>query len=193
MAGVDDTTYQSYYFMSMKPHSFTRLSFRIITFFSASVLSLSLAAAEQGTTLNWPQVLKEVRQKYSDVAHITGASLDSWLSSPTRQAPLLLDARTPDEYNVSHLRGAHRALTKDEALKVLAKAPKNRSIVVYCSVGYRSAKLASQLQKAGFTKVYNLEGGIFAWKNAGRTVYKNDRPTNAVHPYSDEWGALLNP
>lgn len=156
------------------------------------LLYLGVAAVVQGTDLTWPQVLKEVRQKYPDVTQLSGAQLDSWLSSSKRSAPVLLDARTSDEYNVSNLKGAHRALSKEEALKVLAKAPKDRSVVVYCSVGYRSSKLASQLQKSGFTKVYNLEGGIFAWKNAGRTVYKNNQPTSAVHPYSKEWGVLLN-
>ena len=39
------------------------------------------------------------------------------------------------------------------------------TIVVYCSVGYRSEKIAEELDKLGFTNVSNLYGGIFEWIN----------------------------
>jgi adenylyltransferase/sulfurtransferase len=36
-------------------------------------------------------------------------------------------------------------------------------IVIHCKSGVRSAKALRQLQKAGFGKLYNVEGGILAW------------------------------
>jgi rhodanese-related sulfurtransferase len=42
---------------------------------------------------------------------------------------------------------------------------------VYCKSGGRSGKAAKQLEKKGFT-VYNLIGGISAWKAAGKTIVK---------------------
>ena len=64
--------------------------------------------------------------------------------------------------------------------------------MVYCSVGYRSARIADRLQQAGCDRVYNLEGSIFKWANEKRPLYQSDRPTTIVHPYNPLWGQLLN-
>ena len=88
---------------------------------------------------------------------------------------LLLDAREPDEYAVSRLAGAHPVPDAAAALRLLADAKADRRIVVYCSVGYRSAAMARQLTDAGFTNVWNLQGSIFQWANEGRPVFKGDR------------------
>jgi 3-mercaptopyruvate sulfurtransferase SseA len=63
--------------------------------------------------------------------------------------------------------------------------------VVYCSVGYRSARVAHWLGGQGYTNVRNLTGSIFQWANEGRPVFRDDRPTNEVHPYDQRWGLLL--
>ena len=67
----------------------------------------------------------------------------------------------------------------------------DRSIVVYCSVGYRSSILAEKLQDMGFTKVYNLEGSIFKWDNEGRPLVQGKVTVRKVHPYNAHWGNLL--
>ena len=101
-----------------------------------------------------------------------------------------MDAREPEEFQVSHLRGA-RNLTAVKAVKaaVQSGAP---PVVVYCSVGYRSSALVEKLQKAGLTNVFNLEGSIFAWANEGRPVQRGTNVVQEVHPYSAKWGALLD-
>jgi hypothetical protein len=69
--------------------------------------------------------------------------------------------------------------------------PKDRPIVAYCAVGWRSSALAERLKAQGYTNVSNLEGSIFAWANEGRPVYQGEQPAARVHPVSEKWGRLL--
>jgi predicted sulfurtransferase len=77
-------------------------------------------------------------------------------------------------------------------LKILNGESRDRLIVVYCSVGYRSADLVNKLREKGFTKVYNLEGSIFKWRNEGNKVYSGNQEVKLVHPFNRKWGELLN-
>ena len=67
------------------------------------------------------------------------------------------------------------------------------TIIVYCSVGYRSGKIGEQLQKAGYKNVYNLDGGLFRWANEGRQL-KNEQNqiTARVHGYNAQWAKWLH-
>jgi rhodanese-related sulfurtransferase len=44
---------------------------------------------------------------------------------------------------------------------------RNQPLIAICRSGHRSAAACSRLRKAGFERVFNLQGGINAWKNAG--------------------------
>jgi rhodanese-related sulfurtransferase len=107
-------------------------------------------------------------------------------------AALLLDAREPQEFAVSHLAQAREVGYDHFNLASVADVPKDRRIVVYCSVGYRSEKVTEQLRAAGFTNVANLYGGIFEWVNQGHPVVDAEgKPTERVHAYSRSWGVWL--
>ena len=92
---------------------------------------------------------------------------------------------------MSHLRDAVRIDPSRPSLRPLKSLAKNDPIVVYCSVGYRSARLAHWLAGQGYTNVRNLAGSIFQWANEDRPVFRDDRPTTEVHPYDRRWGLLL--
>jgi predicted sulfurtransferase len=79
-----------------------------------------------------------------------------------------------------------------KAFEIITKESKERSIVVYCSVGYRSSELADKLQEKGFKEVYNLEGSIFKWANEGREIYQDDQLVNTVHPFNGRWKQFLD-
>lgn len=64
-------------------------------------------------------------------------------------------------------------------------------IVVYCSVGYRSAAVVDALRKAGRNEVFNLDGGIFRWANESRPLFSDHEQVKLVHPYDQSWGRLL--
>jgi len=84
----------------------------------------------------------------------------------------LVDVRRPEEFKEGHIKGATLANWQDqEAFKTQAtKLDKTKPVYVYCLAGVRSSKAASWLTEQGFTKVVNLEGGIEAWKNAGKPL-----------------------
>lgn len=104
---------------------------------------------------------------------------------------VFLDAREIKEYEVSHLKGARWVGYNDFNISEMEGLPEKTKIVVYCSVGYRSEKIAEKLIAVGFTDVNNLYGGIFEWKNQNNPVYKDQVETDEVHAYSKMWGRWL--
>jgi len=132
-----------------------------------------------------------IAMRFPDVQWISTAELAAWSSKAPGEAPVLLDARTPAEFDVSQLGGA-RWIDPDAADAHPADLSPDTPIVVYCSVGYRSAAVARRLASAGYRRVYNLEGGIFQWANEGRAVYRKQERVYRVHPYDRIWGRLLD-
>lgn len=104
---------------------------------------------------------------------------------------VLLDTRTLSEFDVSHIKGARFIDYNSFSLKNLAGISKSALVVVYCSVGYRSERIGEKLQKAGYSNVQNLYGGIFKWVNEGLPVYNRQAQTQQVHAYSRSWGVWL--
>ncbi|MEQ8364679.1 MAG: rhodanese-like domain-containing protein [Cyclobacteriaceae bacterium] len=105
---------------------------------------------------------------------------------------VLLDTRSPEEYNVSHLPGARFVDYKAFQSKDVIQIDKNAEIVVYCTVGYRSERIGEKLLDMGFTNVKNLYGGIFQWANEERLLWDiRNQPTDSVHTYSRSWSSWL--
>lgn len=129
---------------------------------------------------------ESLRTQFPEVAIITTMELAA-LASP----PLLLDVREENEYAVSHLAGALRAEKDPVAQLQKIGVHTDALIVVYCSVGYRSAVLAEKLQKSGFTNVRNLKGSLFAWANEGRPLVNAFGITEGAHPFNILWGRYL--
>jgi rhodanese-related sulfurtransferase len=104
-----------------------------------------------------------------------------------------LDAREYDEFSVSHLPSAIHVGYKDFKVDSLKNIIRNKPVIVYCSIGKRSEDITGILIKQGYTKVYNLYGGIFEWVNQGHAVYdlQNKQTTN-VHAYNWLWGRFLD-
>ena len=108
------------------------------------------------------------------------------------QQCIFLDARERNEFDVSHIKNAVWVGYKNFSVKQLKGIDKNEKIIVYCSIGYRSEKVAEKLIEAGYTNVSNLYGGIFGWVNDGNLVYKNsNKPTSEVHAYNHLWSKWL--
>jgi len=109
------------------------------------------------------------------------------------QAVLLVDARTLEEFEVSHLEGSVHLTDKEELLAYLKERQEPVDLlVIYGALGYRSAKLADSLAGSDVPDVASLRGGIFRWVNDGGTVVdQNGAPTSWVHPCNKHWGRLL--
>ncbi|MEL6676154.1 MAG: rhodanese-like domain-containing protein [Bacteroidota bacterium] len=105
---------------------------------------------------------------------------------------VVLDAREAPEYAVSHLQDAQWVGYDDFSLERVANLPKDKPILVYCSVGYRSEKISEKLLAEGFQEVYNLYGGIFEWMNQEKPLVNSaNQPTEKVHAYNQTWGTWL--
>ena len=105
---------------------------------------------------------------------------------------ILLDVRSPKEFEVSHIEGAIMIDYDNFKKSDVSKIDKDQEVIVYCSVGYRSERLGERLQKMGFENVKNLYGGIFDWKNQGNNIVnENNLETDSVHTYNKAWSQWL--
>jgi rhodanese-related sulfurtransferase len=135
--------------------------------------------------------------RHRGVKHLSAADMDK-LRIRASEDFLLIDVRTAPEYAVSHLGNAVRvapSIKTDDFMREFGTKLKGRTLVLYCSVGERSSRLAARIQQAGMaagaTAVYNLTGGIFNWHNQSRQLVNENGATKLVHPYSDTWSRLL--
>ncbi len=130
---------------------------KIKTFFIIGIVSLFLTYCN---TSNQEEV----------VQLITVEEMDQLLEMEKVQ---LVDVRTPGEYKESHIPGAINIDFRDENFENLILAiDKSKPVAVYCGRGGRSAKCSAYMKKAGFTKVYDLDGGITEWMFKGKETIK---------------------
>jgi rhodanese-related sulfurtransferase len=129
--------------------------------------------------------------KFPEVRWIVTSDLARWLNDPTRAKPVVLDARSEPEFEISHLRAARRIDPYRPSLNPLAGFPKDTPIVVYSSAGYRGARVASWLGEQGYPNVQNLGSSLFQWANEGKPLFRGTAATQVVHPYDGYWGWLL--
>lgn len=139
-------------------------------------------------SIAWFFLKRQIRNQFPTVKQINTKTLAHWLKKGELKIQLI-DTRNQEEFLVSHLPKAQHIPDLETAQ---AKLDPDIPIIAYCSVGYRSSKLAEQLQRLGYNQVWNLEGSIFQWVNEGRTLMQKGKPTQQVHPYREKWKLLLN-
>jgi len=85
----------------------------------------------------------------------------------------LIDVRTPKEYTDGHIKDAVNInFYDDNFITQMSKLDKGKEIYIYCRSGGRSGKAAKKLKEAGFTKVYDLQGGFINWNKNNLEVAK---------------------
>lgn len=131
------------------------------------------------------------RIAYPNVAQLSTESLAEWMAN-AGESLLLVDVRSAEEFAVSQLRGAVNLRTP-EAIANAVRQHGLAKTVLYCSVGFRSSRLANALAARGLSHVLNLEGSIFQWANEGRALFQGERQANQVHPCGKRWAGLLKP
>lgn len=160
------------------------------------ILSIVLVAGCGGKTQDLEEIKSKIETNFPQVNHISAEVVANWLKEDESKT-ILLDIREKDEYNISHLPNAYNVPpdTSIEKLQetILKNLESDRKIVLYCSVGLRSAIFTQKLQDAGFTNVYNFNGSIFEWANLNKPVYQGDGLVKKVHPYDEKWGKFLQP
>jgi len=140
---------------------------------------------------------RDVARDYAGIKHLQPSDIAAQ-GRPT----VLLDVRQPAEFAVSHLPGATRIDPGASIESVLSRLGdvRGKDVVLYCSVGVRSSKLAERvaaaLKRAGARTVANLRGGIFRWHNEQRHLVgrgsRGNRTTDVVHPYDAYWARYVS-
>ncbi len=92
------------------------------------------------------------------------SATDAYKLLEEKRDVFLLDVRTFGEYMQTRLEGA-RLIPVEQVGRRLGDIPRDRPILLYCAVGSRSAQVARYLESKGFTDLYNMYGGIWAWRS----------------------------
>jgi len=83
---------------------------------------------------------------------------------------VILDVRTPIEYEMSHITGSVNVDVGDDSFDArVATLDSNKTYIVHCTknpAGGRSSRALETLKNLGFKHLYSLEGGYIAWKDA---------------------------
>jgi rhodanese-related sulfurtransferase len=137
-----------------------------VKFLADNVLLIGLAIGS-GFMLLWP-MLKRGASGVSNLSPTEAVLLMN------RSNALVLDVREDTEYAQGHIADAkHIPLAQlGERLKELTRY-KEKPVLLHCQGGVRSAKACDLLAKNGFTKLYNLQGGLNAWQQAKLPVVKD--------------------
>ena len=85
---------------------------------------------------------------------------------------ILIDVREFFEYKKSRIHGALNIPSSGNLEMSADSIEKDKSLFFYCSSGFRSKRVANYFSEHGFTKVYNLDGGINAWQKETMPVEK---------------------
>ncbi|GAA2779333.1 adenylyltransferase/sulfurtransferase MoeZ [Mycolicibacterium pallens] len=107
-------------------------------------------------------VVSDVAAEAAQDSTVTPRELRELLDSGRKLA--LIDVREPVEWEINHITGAE-LIPKSmiESGEGLSRLPHDRTPVLYCKTGVRSAEALAVVKNAGFTDALHLQGGIVAW------------------------------
>jgi rhodanese-related sulfurtransferase len=95
-------------------------------------------------------------------------SVTDFSSKVAEAGVITLDVRTPGEFAEGHIEGAQLIdFQSGNFENEISSLDKNATYAVYCRSGNRSGKAVKVMHDAGFHNVYNLNGGVIDWANAG--------------------------
>jgi len=154
------------------------------------VLTYSLSSFFFGLFgVSWDAIDRKIDREYPQIPFITSDSLQQKLQESAPQL-VIIDVREAEEFAVSHLETALNIQTGDGVAEQIDA--KDTPIVVYCSVGYRSAGVAARLQELGYSNVSNLRHSIFNWAERGYPLANKLGSTDKIHPFNTAWGSLVD-
>ena len=126
----------------------------------------------------------QTNAKYESIAAVNFAE-----KIKTTSQAAIIDVRSPEEFAGQHIDNAINIdWNGDNFEGKIGKYDKSKPIFVYCMSGGRSKKAAEKLSELGFSKIYELQGGIMKWNAAGLSVPSN----KIIGMCSQEYNELLN-
>jgi rhodanese-related sulfurtransferase len=93
---------------------------------------------------------------------LTAVQLKEWLDDPSREKPVLIDVREPWEFDVCRIGGAKPMSMRSIPARFI-ELKRDAETVVICHHGARSYQVCLFLEQQGFSKLFNLYGGMAAW------------------------------
>ena len=133
----------------------------------SSVLLVSMYACSGNS--NPEATTEEVVQQAEVIVDVTAGQFKDLIATEGT----VLDVRTPEEWAEGIIPNAEQMnYHADDFATQIESLDKSKPVFVYCKRGGRSAGAAEILKEKGFTKVYNLDGGITAWTEEGQEVVK---------------------
>lgn len=110
----------------------------------------------------------------SSAAGVTNMNVTEFSDKITEPGVVILDVRTPGEYMDGFIQGAQNIdFQSGNFENEIATLDKNATYAVYCRSGNRSGQAVKVMHDAGFHNVYNLNGGVIDWANAGLPLVNN--------------------
>lgn len=110
----------------------------------------------------------ELKQRINGIAEVAPAAAIRMLSHDNA---VMVDMRDDKDYREGHIVNALH--TPDSNDGATLEKYRDRPLIVYCRSGNRSATFCRKLKKQGFESVYNLKGGLLAWKRAELPLTKD--------------------
>lgn len=99
---------------------------------------------------------------FKRVDSLSAEQTREFLSDKTPGDYNLIDVRQPGEYEKGHIPGAY-LIPVGELRDRIEEIDRNKPTITYCGSGFRSRAAAAVLEGEGFSKIYNMDGGIRAW------------------------------
>ncbi len=110
----------------------------------------------------------------SSGASVTNQGAADFAKTITDSSVVVLDVRTPGEFMAGHIANAINIDVEGMQFNAdVSKLDKTKTYAVYCHSGRRSGIATSEMSKLGFSKLFNLDGGIGAWSAAGQQLVTN--------------------
>ncbi|MEZ5995614.1 MAG: rhodanese-like domain-containing protein [Hyphomonadaceae bacterium] len=163
--------------------------------FLAATTSPALAQARAAAIAEERRAEQSIAARFANVPQLTLAEFDRLRRDRT---VILVDVREADEYAISHLPGAIRVppgASAEDAQRLIGQIPRGGAIVFYCTIGFRSSRLADRVRTAygggAAPLIASLRGGLIAWVNDGRTLVNAAGTTSWIHPYDAQRRRML--
>lgn len=134
-------------------------------FIQQNILTIAIAVIS-GVMLVWPGL----RRAGNDLNTTQATQLIN------REDAVIIDVRDSHEYAAGHLPNARNIPLKDLASRAgELESLKEQALLLVCASGVRSGQACAQLQKLGFAKLNNLDGGVHAWEKAGLPIKRGSK------------------
>ncbi len=140
------------------------------------------AAARAQSQARLDDLVQQTRARFPDVPRFT---VPEYLAFADTADVVLVDVRREEERAVSHIAGSIPYWEFEKN----AEAYRDRPVVCYCTIGWRSSAYARDLVREGWD-ARNLEGSLLAWAQHDRELVGPDGPTRRLHVYGKRWNVL---